>query len=356
LKNISGRGKLAKRERLIREKINQTPMRRRLLVLAAVLAAVSGGGLPALRAQGAAPQTYSLTLDPGFSPVGSMVVKISRDGSKEAVDQIMAAGPGHDKEYHSHRLYDFDAHQIYLKIVSDPSMACSVDAYNDAAAPAELDPITGGDALLKELVGKGQTKEAGTDTVNGIAAKVLDVTAADGNGKLWLAQDGGFPVKIAAINADGKSQTLLEVKQFSLAKPPASAFAVPTGCEPVQAEASIKPSTNVTALTLANIGNYSGPCPAHIKLVGTITTDGRGTVFYQFGAGNLEPGETIVFSAAGTKTVTHVITLQPKYGNDMGVGAILEAIGADPSGKHGIPTKGSNNASFNVTCTSGGGK
>src|SRR6202034_1190210 len=205
-------------------------MRRRLLVLAAVLTAVSGCGLSALRAQSAAPRTYSLTLDPGFSPVGSMLVKISRDGSKEAVDQIMAAGPGHDKEYHSHRLYDFDAHKIYLKILSDPSMACSVDGYKDAAAPPELDPVTGGDALLKELVGKGQTKEAGTDTINGIATKVLDITAADGNGKAWLAQDGGFPLKIAAIGADGKSETLLEVKQFSLAKPPASAFSAPTGC------------------------------------------------------------------------------------------------------------------------------
>lgn len=329
-------------------------MRQTLIVLPAVLTMMIGCGLSSLQAQGPAPQTYSLTLDPGFSPMGSIVVKISRDGSKEAVDQIMPAGPGHDKEYHGHRLYDFEAHKIYLKILSDPSMACSVEEYKDAAAPAELDPVTGSDALLKELVGKGQTKEAGTDTVNGIAAKVLDLTAADGNGKIWLAQDGGFPIKIAAIGADGKSETLLEVKQFSLAKPPASAFTRPTGCEPV--EASIKPSTNVTDLTLANVANYTGPCPAHIKLVGTITTDGPGTVFYQFGAGSLDPGETIVFSAAGTKTVSHAMTFQPKYGNDMGVGAILEAIGADASGKHGIPTKSSNNAGFNITCTRGGGK
>jgi hypothetical protein len=121
-------------------------------------------------------------------------------------------------------------------------------------------------------------------------------------------------------------------------------------------EAPIKPSTNVTALTLEPIPNYTGACPAHIKMVGTITTDGPGTVFYQFGAGNMEPGETIVFTAAGTKTVTHTMAFQPKYGNDMGGGAILEAIGADAAGKHGIPTQGSNNSSFNITCTSGGGK
>ena len=70
----------------------------------------------------------------------------------------------------------------------------------------------------------------------------------------------------------------------------------------------------------------------------------------------MEPGETIVFAAAGTKTVAHVINLQPKYGNQMGVGAILQAIGADASGKHEILTQGSNNSEFSITCTSGGGK
>jgi hypothetical protein len=331
-------------------------MRRWFIVLLAVPTVISGWGLSGLQAQGPAPQAYSLTEDPGFALLGPVVVKISRDGSKEAVDQIMPVGPGRDKEYHSHRLYDFLAHRLYLKIVSDPSTPCGVDEYTDPAAPAELDPITGSDALLKELVGDGQMKQVGTDTVNGIATKVLEVASAQGNGKIWIAQNGGFPVKIAAIGADGKMQTVIEVKQLSLAKPPASAFALPAGCESVQVEASIKPSTNVTALTLQKIGNYTGPCPAHITLVGTITTDGPGTVFYQFGAGNIDPGETITFSSAGTKTVTHVMTFQPKYGNDMGGGAILEAIGADASGKHGIPTQGSNNANFNITCTSGGGK
>jgi hypothetical protein len=91
-------------------------------------------------------------------------------------------------------------------------------------------------------------------------------------------------------------------------------------------------------------------------MVGTITTDGPGTVFYQFGAGEFDPGQTITFSAAGTKTVTHVMTFQPEYGNNMGGSAILQAIGEDSSGNHGIPTQGSNNADFNITCTSGGGK
>jgi hypothetical protein len=327
------------------------------MILLAVLALMSGWGLSRLQAQSPTPQTYSFTEDPALALLGPNVVKISRDGSREVVDQIMPAGPGHDKEYHGHLVYDFQAHKLYTKVLSEPAVPCGVQEYTDPAAPAEFDLITGSDALLKELTGaNGQIRQAGTETVNGIATKVMELTSAQGKGKIWIAQNGGFPVKIVSVGADGKEQTMIEMKQLSFAKPPASAFALPAGCESVQVKATVKPGTNVTALTLEKIGNYSGPCPAHIKMVGTITTDGPGTVFYQFGAGSFDPGETIVFSAAGTKTVTHVMTFQPKYGNGMGGGAILEAIGVDSSGNHGIPTQGSNNSDFNITCTSGGGK
>ena len=346
-------------------------MRQRFIILLAVLTVISGWGLSRLQAQGPTPQTYSFTEDPAVAIMGPTIVKLSRDGPKEAVDQIMPAGPGRDKEFHNHILYDFQAHKIYTKIVSDASVPCSVMDYTDPAVPPEFDVISGSDALMKELTGdNGQMKQVGTETVNGIATKLMEVTSAQGKGKVWVAQKGGFPVKVVSIGADGKAQTVIEVKQLSFAKPPASAFAPPEGCATIQGEASAhgvhaevgagassgKPTTNVSALTLQKIPNYTGPCPAHIKMVGTITTDGPGTVFYEFGAGKFDPGQTITFSAAGTKTVTHVMTFEPKYGNQMGGSAILQAIGEDSSGNHGIPTQGSNNADFNITCTSGGGK
>ena len=70
----------------------------------------------------------------------------------------------------------------------------------------------------------------------------------------------------------------------------------------------------------------------------------------------MAPGGMLTFEAAGTKTVTGVITRQPTYGNNMGGGAILEAIGTDEAGKHDLAMKGSNNSDFTITCTSGGGK
>jgi hypothetical protein len=333
-------------------------MQRRIVVLLSVLTVISGWGLPCLQAQDATPQTYSYTEDPGIPIMGPEVVKISRDGSKEVVDQVMPPMPGRDKEYHGHLLYDFKAHTLYTQVVSDPGAPCGVQEYKDSTAPKEFDIISGAADVMKELSGpNNHSRQVGTETVNGMPTKILEVTSPQANGKIWLTQKGEYPVKIVLIDKDGKAQTLIEVKQLSFARPPASVFALPASCASAKLPPPpAQPGPNVSALTLQKIDNYSGPCPAHIKMVGTITVDGPGTVFYQFGAGKMEPGETIIFSAAGTKTVTHVMTLQPKYGNNLGASAILEAIGVDAAGNHGIPTQGSNNSEFTITCTSGGGQ
>jgi hypothetical protein len=62
-----------------------------------------------------------------------------------------------------------------------------VQDFNDPVAPAELDPIGGAQALLKELVGDGQTKQVGAETVKGIAAKVFEEEDANGKGEIWIA-------------------------------------------------------------------------------------------------------------------------------------------------------------------------
>ena len=321
-------------------------------------------GLSRAQAQGPTPLTYSLTEDPGIPLAGPQVVKIVRDGSKEVIEQIMPPIPGQrEKEYHGRLLYDFQAHRLYTQVLSDPGMPCGVQEFNDPAAPGELDVISGAADIQKELTGKGQVKPVGTETVNGFATNVMEFTSPDASGKIWVAQKGGFPVKLVFIDKTGKATTFIEVKQLSFAKPPASTFAVPASCASAQLPPppppAAKPGPNVTTVTLQPTSNYTGPGPTHIKLAGTLTVDGPGTVFYQFGAGTLEPGETITFGSAGTKTVTHVITFpapEPGQGNQIGVYPGLTAIGVDSAGNHGIPTKGANNSGFNITCTSGRGK
>jgi len=79
---------------------------------------------------------------------------------------------------------------------------------------------------MKELIGGGGQPKPAARYREWIAAKVMEVTSAQGKGRIWIAQNGGFPVKIVVTGADGKAVTLIEMKQLSLAKPPASAFAL----------------------------------------------------------------------------------------------------------------------------------
>jgi hypothetical protein len=68
----------------------------------------------------------------------------------------------------------------------------------------------------------------------------------------------------------------------------------------------------------------------------------------------MEPGDTVTFTAAGTKTVSHVVTFnkpEPGFGDQIGVYPILEAVGEDASGNHDASMQGSNNAGFTITCT-----
>lgn len=321
---------------------------------------------PCLWPQTSGPQVYSYIQDPGTSLMGPSVVKVARNGPKEAIDQILPVGPGRAKEFHNHILYDFQAHKIYTKLVSDPSVPCSVMTYTSPAVPDEFDVITASADSMKDFL--DHAKLLRRETVNGIPAKVMELTADQTKVTAWIADPGGFPVKEVMVPPGGAATTMLEVKQLSFAKPPASAFAPPTGCKVVSGEATAtgahvefsseapasKPAVNVAAVKLDSVPNYTGPCPAHIKFTGTITTDGPGNVFYQFGAGKMEPGDTITFTAAGTKTVSHVVTFnkpEPGFGDQIGVYPILEAVGEDASGNHDASMQGSNNAGFTITCT-----
>lgn len=67
-------------------------MRRNFIVLT-VLAVASSWQVASAQALSVAPPTYSFTEDPGFSLMGTAVIKVSRDGPKEVIDQVMPPGP-----------------------------------------------------------------------------------------------------------------------------------------------------------------------------------------------------------------------------------------------------------------------
>ena len=203
----------------------------------------------ALYPQSPAPQSYSYTLDPAPNPLGVSVVKLARDGPLEAVDQFFAVGPDGSKDFHNHVLYDFQAHKIYTQILSDPSVPCTVMTYISPAAPPEFD-IMIDSPDLEDL--RAHATLVRRETVNGIPAKVVEMTVGPMKVTAWLADPGGYPVKLVMTAQDGRSTTMLELKQLSFAKPPASAFVPPSVCTAVQGEAT---ATGVNA-------QFSSPAPA----------------------------------------------------------------------------------------------
>ena len=336
--------------------------KRVLLVMGAVLAL---GSVGAARAQTAAPQTYSYSEDPALSIIAPTLVTLRRDGPKEAVDQVIPPSPGRDKEFRSHILYDFAAHKIYTQVQSDEGMPCSVMDYTSPGAPPEFDVISGAADLMKELTqdGKVTLTPVGAETLNGIPAKIFEAVSLQGKGRIWLSDQGNYPLKVVFIGADGKQETVIEVKDLSFARPPAAAFIPPAHCQAIQGEAtensvhtgppeSAKSAFHVTAVNLQPIAKYSGACPAHVKMTATITTDGPGTVWFQFGAGQLGPDQTVKFAAAGSQTVSHVFTfvIDPKYGDDMGGSANVRAVMEDAQGGHTDFGVGSNNQDIAVHC------
>ena len=338
-------------------------MRKRVpLVIGAVLAL---GSVGAARAQSAPPQTYSYSEDPALSILAPTLVTVRRDGSKEAVDQVIPPSPGRDKEFRSHILYDFAAHKIYTQVQSDEGMPCSVMDYTSPGAPPEFDVISGAADLMKELTqdGKVTLTPVGAETLNGVPAKIFEAVSPQGKGTIWLSDQGNYPLKVVFIGADGKQETVIEVKDLSFARPPATAFTPPAHCQAIQGEAtensvhtgppeSAKSAFHVTAVNLQPIAKYSGACPAHVKMTATITTDGPGTVWFQFGAGQLGPDQTVKFAAAGSQTVSHVFTfvIDPKYGDDMGGSANVRAVMEDAQGGHTDFGVGSNNQDIAVHC------
>lgn len=335
---------------------------------------LAGGFADTMRAQSSVPQpsmpqTYSFTEDPAISIMAPTIITVYRDGAKELVDQVMPPSPGRPHTFHARLLYDFEAHTIYTRIVSDPATPCSVMNYTSP----EFDTISGAQHMMADFAGDGvQAKPMGTETVNGIATKVTELTApqpGQGSAKLWVAEQGGFPVKMVMTDPDGKQTTMIEMKRLSFAKPAASLFVPPAGCQQIQGEATetgahavigtgaghaaaAPPSTKVTDVTFHAIPDYTGACPAHLRVTGTITTDGPGKVWYQFAAGMADPAETVVFQAAGTKTVTHVFTVKvdPTFGNFAGGSAMLEAVMEDAKGGHDEFSAKSANANFSVNC------
>ena len=157
-----------------------------------------------------APSAYTVTQV--NSMFGSAVTQtIYRDGSKAVVDRTGGA----------RTLYDLDKHTTYSWDPKAPATCGSGTFSGDWG-----DPFASSAEIAAELK-KQNAQEVGAEAVNGMAARVFEAAmpGAPGKVKVWVDAKQGFVLKLEMAG-----KPMLEIKQISLSAPPASVFALPSGC------------------------------------------------------------------------------------------------------------------------------
>ncbi|HEX9109559.1 MAG TPA: hypothetical protein VF832_20095, partial [Longimicrobiales bacterium] len=344
---------------------------------------------PPARAQTTSlPSTYSfLGTTSLMSP--EMQVKVNRVGARELVELTLPESGGTGSGLHQRLLYDFDRHLVYSTDLL--TKRCTVQQYESSYAPM-FDPIGASKSMLAGMPA-GTPPAAGRETINGIATRVVEVALAEGQGRsrVWLDEKHGFIVRLAIGLKDEAPTTRLEIRQLSYAPSPAALFAPPRGCSRMAGvataegghaettvEAEVPPQTRqlepaappdtqavtsvpeapppparaqVTSVRLRLVpARHRGPCPGTVDLVGEFTTDGPGTVWYEFlaGAVSSSPEGTLTFKAAGTQTVTVHGAFQeaPQVREVM-----LMAAMQDERGQHGPEPMASDPVTLDIVCT-----
>ncbi len=171
----------------------------------------------------ALPETYSFSANANMG--GPMTVKVNRNGSKELIEMRLESGAMHTRQ-----LYDFQAHRVYNLDLNVNQ--CTTQEYTSSYAPTLQDPIGGSAEMARQTA---SLPVVGTETVNGIATKVVETALSQGRGKYksWLDQKHGFPVKQAVTLGSQPEKVVFEIRELSFAPSPASLFTVPPGCGPV---------------------------------------------------------------------------------------------------------------------------
>lgn len=228
----------------------------RILLLSTLAVALVA---PQLRAQSSPPpQTYSLTQTGSMFMQGATTT-IYRDGSKAVVEMSAPPQAPGRQATHTRTFFDLQAHRNFTVDLNDSSRPCGVATFTGDWG----DPFALSAQMTGELM-KQRPKEMGAETVNGIATKVFEIANPDGpeRAKVWLDTRYNLMIKWEMVTADGQRRAMLEVKQFSTAKPPASELALPAACVATAAGPAPQPgSQHIAEVTGGNADDFAKAAP-----------------------------------------------------------------------------------------------
>lgn len=216
---------------------------------AALLAALTG--TRALAQYAPPPDAYSIVeVNSMFGPTVTM--QIYRDGSKVLVDQSHEALQG-GQASHLRTLYDLDTHRNFTWDLLNRNVPCGGGTFSGDWG----DPFAFSAEMNADLA-KQKATPAGGAMLNGIPTKVFAASSPQGVAKAWIDEKYGLLVRLMMEVKAGEAQTMLEVKQLTVARPAASLFALPPVCgEAAKAPRVPTEAEAIAADTGGNAADYA---------------------------------------------------------------------------------------------------
>jgi hypothetical protein len=207
----------------------------RMWAAVAIVIAAAIVASPRLFAQFAkAPEVYTVVENNAMSGPGSTTA-IYRDGSKAMIE--ITNGQGQK----TRTVYDLETKtSVSWSAESAAAGGCGSGKFSGDWG----DPFAGSADMTKDL-SKPEVKLTGAETFNGFATKVYEVTGKTPaeSAKVWVETKYGLVMKANL----GSMGTFVEVKQFSVARPAASLFVVPTACTAAAAQPAMSPAQQIAA-------------------------------------------------------------------------------------------------------------
>jgi hypothetical protein len=166
------------------------------------------------------PQSYTLVQQNSlFGP--ATTARIYRDGSKAAFDLVH---PG----TRTRTVLDLQAHTSISWDASQPSAECGHSTFKGDWG----DPFVGAAGIMDDI-NKQHPIPAGTETVNGVSAKVSEfvMDGATAKSKVWIDPKYGMIMRILMAQPGEAPKVAFETTQMTFTAPPAAMF-IPACNEP----------------------------------------------------------------------------------------------------------------------------